>query len=246
MTTTIPIHRVRMAGYQIENGHFVMTKNVLVRVEAKLTKNTIGGGSSPDSSLYPLGWSSGSCPTHHQRGHLVAKSLGGSGGILGNLVTLTGGTNHPFMYAIETRVKRLVVNNPKSSYMYIVKCNYDDYQDVEIAPGFTVPCAMGNPFCLFPAPSGLSISLRHWIGGGPGAFITLGELCSKFDDPEASIGPANSGATEWHIPNGGYKLNSSHRHTAQYCAATSRFDPRNNLAQRQAFLNYAKHLGYGD
>jgi hypothetical protein len=242
MTTVVPHYDDLSISYQIGGHAKVLKSKVLTSATAQLSKKTMGGGSDASQNMYPPGWYSGGCPTHHQRGHLVGNTLGGTGDSCDNLVTLTAGTNHPFMYALEGKIKRYVEDNP-GQFMYEITCHYDGYTLVKIAEGFVVPCAVGNPLCLFPSPSGLTLRLRPFTLQGPPAWISLGEICSKYTDPVDELGPSASASTSWHIPNGGYKLNSGDYHNG-YCSANSVFEPLTNAKQSTEFVVYAKHLGY--
>jgi hypothetical protein len=72
-----------------------VSAEVVISAVASLTSTNMTGGSGPDGSILPPGWGGGSCPTHHNRGHLIGNKLGGPGNEKKNLVTLTAGTNHP-------------------------------------------------------------------------------------------------------------------------------------------------------
>ncbi len=244
MTTVVPHYDQAAQNYKIGGLSKTITyPSVLTKATARLKADTISGGTGPDGSLKPMGWYSGDCPTHHQRGHLVGNALGGTGDSLDNLVTLTAGSNHPFMYAIERVVNRYVRSKPLQAFHYEVTCGYSDYVLVEIAKGFWVPTVGNNPMCLFPAPASLTISLRHWLMGGPGAYISLGELCTGYEDPEAELGHGAATSTTWWIPNGGYKLNQGIQHTGSYCAGSVNLNTADKN-QSAAFVAYATHLGY--
>lgn len=72
---------------------------------AMITPHDIGTGTEANSAIRPPGFESGNHPHHHERGHLIGNQLGGDGNDPRNLVTLTGGTNHPHMEALEARVR---------------------------------------------------------------------------------------------------------------------------------------------
>ncbi|MCK8504078.1 DNA/RNA non-specific endonuclease [Myxococcus fulvus] len=72
---------------------------------ALITPADIGTGTPANQSIRPPGFVSGNHPDHHQRGHLIGNQLGGDGNHPMNLVTITGGTNHPHMEALEARVR---------------------------------------------------------------------------------------------------------------------------------------------
>ena len=113
-----------------------VSAEVVVSAEASLTSTNMTGGTGPDGSIFPPGWGSGTCPTHHNRGHLIGNKLGGPGNEKYNLVTLTAGTNHPFMYEFEDSVGCCVMANPGVSFIYKVECDYDGYSAF---PGFSIP-----------------------------------------------------------------------------------------------------------
>ena len=69
-------------------GRAVLTPELLLR----------NPGTDARNHLRPPGFISGADPHQHNRGHLVARSLGGSGRTMENLVTLFRIVNHPRMY----------------------------------------------------------------------------------------------------------------------------------------------------
>ena len=72
---------------------------------AVITPSDIGTGTEANSRIRPPGFEGGAHPNHHERGHLIGNQLGGDGNDPRNLVTLTGGTNHPHMENLEARVR---------------------------------------------------------------------------------------------------------------------------------------------
>lgn len=76
--------------------------------EAVIVASDLGIG-TPASRYRPAGFEGGAHPFHHDRGHLIARDLGGSGTDPRNLVTITGGSNHPTMFSTEQQVKALVL-----------------------------------------------------------------------------------------------------------------------------------------
>ncbi|MCZ2078505.1 MAG: DNA/RNA non-specific endonuclease, partial [Bryobacterales bacterium] len=72
---------------------------------AVITPSDIGTGTEANSRIRPPGFQGGAHPHHHERGHLIGNQLGGDGNDPRNLVTMTGGTNHPHMEALESRVR---------------------------------------------------------------------------------------------------------------------------------------------
>jgi hypothetical protein len=209
-----------------------VTATVVTKATAILNSTNMTGGSGPSADIQPPGWGDGTCPTHHNRGHLIGNDLGGPGNAANNLVTLTAGTNHPFMYEFEDAVRRYVIAHAGNNFTYTVECEYDGYQ---ATTGFPIPGAGGNPFCLFPAPNALRLSLQ---GGGP---IMLGDLVKHLPTPPTNLGAA-AFYTSLYVPNGGYKLYSSASHIANTCWATSQ-DPHSLIIQANAAA-YARKLGH--
>src|SRR5262249_55648402 len=76
--------------------------------EAVITRSDLDTGTDANRNIRPPGFEGGVHPFHHERGHLIANSLGGDGDNPLNLVTLTGGSNHPTMYSSEAQVYALV------------------------------------------------------------------------------------------------------------------------------------------
>lgn len=72
---------------------------------ALITPADIGTGTAANHSIRPPGFEHGNHPYHHQRGHLIGNQLGGDGNHPLNLVTITGGTNHPHMERLEAQVR---------------------------------------------------------------------------------------------------------------------------------------------
>lgn len=108
------------------------TAYVLVSNTALLTHNNMNGGTGPSNDITPPGFVSGNCPHHHQRGHLIGNKLGGSGQTIHNLVTLTEGTNHPFMYDYEDQIHLHVRNHVGTQYVYQVEAFYDENQYTQV------------------------------------------------------------------------------------------------------------------
>ena len=191
------------------------TNYVLVSNTALLTHNNMTGGSGPSNSINPAGFVSGDCPHHHQRGHLIGNKLGGSGQTINNLVTLTEGTNHPFMYEYEEAIYLHVKNRIGDTFVYQVEAFYDEsqYTNVEkpipagASPGSTFGAA-GNPYCDFPCPSHILITLKDSI---------------KNDYPTAHRIPLGSKVgNAAKILNGIYKFHQiSTRHIAGKCWAVT-------------------------
>lgn len=67
-------------------GKNIVTANVVTSASATLLHNNMNGGSGPSAAILPAGWSSGDCPAHHNRGHLIGNHLGGPGNVANNLV----------------------------------------------------------------------------------------------------------------------------------------------------------------
>jgi len=134
--------------------HGVTIKDLPVGAMARLNSKNMTGGRKPTHD--PPGFVRGDCQHHHQRGHLIGNTLGGPG-TNPNLVTLTEGTNHPFMYEFENLVKHHVGTHPGRDFLYIVAADYEesDYfgsDPLRVGVG-------GNPYCVFPAPSRLRLCL---------------------------------------------------------------------------------------
>ena len=210
-----------------------VTCKVVTKAVATLTSTNMTGGSAASSSINPPGWSSGDCPTHHQRGHLIGNNLGGPGDEPKNLVTLTAGTNHPFMYEYEDCVRRCVLANSGEMFTYTVECNYDAKSYTSIS-GFEIDGAGGNPFCLFPAPAFLTLSLMV-----KASYIKLGDLVKYLPKPPLDLGLA-AAYTHLNVANGGYKFYSSPTHVANSCWAVEK-----SFAKVKAGAEaYAKALGH--
>jgi hypothetical protein len=208
-----------------------VTADVVTMAVARLDSTNMGGGSAP-GAINPPGWGTGACPTHHNRGHLIGNALGGPGNDPSNLVTLTAGTNHPFMYEFEDAVKRYVTAHPGSTCTYKVECDYDGY---ERTAGFPIPGASGNPFCLFPAPAMLRLSL--WDG----VPVTLWDLTRHLANPPADLGSAAQ-LTSLLVYNGGYKLYTGATHLANSCWSVEH-NAHSQFVQ-DAATAYAQHLGH--
>lgn len=177
-----------------------LTCTVPTRAEARLTSTNITGGSAPQPGHDPPGFVTGSCPHHHQRGHLLGNALGGPG-TNPNLVTLTEGTNHPVMYAFEEAVCKHVLSAPGQTFRYVVCADYiaDQYLGDPLRPG-----VLGSPYCVFPAPTQLRAYLYD----------------AANQQPLAHRVPTESKASDGGliIPNGIYKFHEgSVVHTMNNC-----------------------------
>ncbi len=64
-------------------------------------------------------------PYHHERGHLIAKQLGGDGGDARNLVGLSDGTNAPLMADIEGFVSDTLRANVGGSVYIQTEVDYE-------------------------------------------------------------------------------------------------------------------------
>jgi hypothetical protein len=74
-------------------------------VNATLTPSMLGAGTRANRRLRPPGWQGDGDEFNEARGHLLAKSLGGTGRKMWNLVTLTqNGANQPQMSGFERAV----------------------------------------------------------------------------------------------------------------------------------------------
>ncbi len=119
--------------------------NPPISARATLKKGNMDGGQA--ATVDPIGFVSGECPYHHQRGHLIANTLGGKNE-LSNLVTLTDGANHPAMYSMERIVKNIVTAHPGTEFEYLVIADYDNNLYHKCLNG--VLGASGNPYCTPP------------------------------------------------------------------------------------------------
>ena len=90
-------------------------------IEAKITKDMIGTGTAPKSSIFPPGFKGGGPGSPgHARGHLLGKQLGGSGDDPRNLITIyQNGPNSPVMRDFETSIRKAVENGEIVSYKSI-------------------------------------------------------------------------------------------------------------------------------
>lgn len=184
--------------------------------EATLTSSNMTGGSGPSASIKPPGFVSGVCPHHHQRGHLIGNHLGGSGTEAKNLVTLTEGSNHPFMYEYEKMVYDHVKKNAGTSFTYRVTACYDTakYHQAPTAPGGASHGALSNPYCPLPCPESLVIDFYYTDTSG-----------TKVYPLEVNCFDSNGFSSKYkgpvHIPNGGYKFHEgSISHIQNGCWAT--------------------------
>ncbi len=207
-----------------------VTATVVTQAVATLTSANMGGGSGASNAINPPGWSSGDCPHHHNRGHLIGNKLGGPGDVANNLVTLTAGTNHPIMYEFENGVYNIVMANPNVNFTYTVVCGYDA-DDYSALQEFPIPGAANNPFCLFPAPAKLTLSLS-----GPNHHYTVAEIA------QAINGNVNNNSTGLTFPNGVYKLYQGIVHTNNNCWSVEH-NPNDPQVQNAA-TQYAQALGY--
>ncbi|MFZ0317494.1 MAG: DNA/RNA non-specific endonuclease [Candidatus Sulfotelmatobacter sp.] len=188
--------------------HGVARQGLPLSAIADLTSANMTGGSLPVHGQIVPGFVNGGCPEHHQRGHLIANTLGGPG-MNPNLVTLTEGTNHPLMYEFERMVRAHVLGNQGSTFHYAV---YADYIESEYSGDGIRFGVQGNPNCAFPAPSRLRLYLFDSNNAQPLAHL-VPDL-AKTDDGGLIIG------------NGTYKFHYGHvTHTANDCWAAERNTP---------------------
>ncbi len=214
---------------------------VVTNASATLRHNNMTGGSGASSTINPPGWGSGTCPMHHNRGHLIGNALGGPGNVANNLVTLVSGTNHPIMYDYEAYVRIFVANNAlREPFTYLVECDYSA-TNYTLTPGFTVPGAAGNPFCLFPCPAGLALSLRDTTGTS----VTINELVTAAGQ-QWSVSKLQNFYTmmmsgeKLLIPNGVFKQYGAQAHFTNNCWSVTHAA---NVLGTDA-TNYATTLGY--
>ncbi|MEM6635256.1 MAG: DNA/RNA non-specific endonuclease [Pseudomonadota bacterium] len=180
-----------------------VTHYVPVKATATLTAANLAQGSGPQND--PPGFVSGDCPEHHQRGHIIGNQLGGPGKNP-NLVTLSEGTNHPVMAEFEAAVREKVQASAHA-LTYQVDILYDEASYSGTADGRWG--VLGNPFCLFPAPSSLLLSLYYTDVNG----VVQHPLLSRLPD----FGRQGNALI---VPNGIYKFHyGSQRHVKAGCWA---------------------------
>lgn len=182
---------------------------------AILTSANMTGGSGPAAALHPPGFVTGLCPHHHQRGHLIAKQLGGNGNDIRNLVTLTNGSNHPFMYEYELLVYNFVVNNAGVDFVYRVTAQYDlnNYYLAPPAPGGATAGALSNPYCPPPCPESLTIEFYYVDIFNQKVFPLVVSSFDQQSYQQNYQGPVT-------IQNGGYKFHEgSVMHVNNHCWA---------------------------
>jgi DNA/RNA non-specific endonuclease len=190
---------------------------VPLTAEAVLTSTNMTGGTGPSGSIRPPGFVTGSCPNHHQRGHLIGNKLGGSGTDARNLVTLTEGSNHPAMYEFENMVYAFVRQNPGMNFTYRVTAQYNvlNYSAAPAVPHGAPLGVLGNPYCPPPCPESLKLELIYTNAHGVSSY------------PIATAGYDGAGVFQQQlyqaviIQNGMYKFHEgSVRHVANQCWAS--------------------------
>ncbi|MCC5072294.1 DNA/RNA non-specific endonuclease [Xanthomonas campestris] len=174
---------------------------------ATLKFNNMSGGEV--AKLNPPGFVSGGCPHHHQRGHLIGNTLGGKNE-MENLVTLTDGSNHPAMFAVERIVKKYVLAHKATTFTYTVEVCYSNYS---LGPeGYSG--ALGNRYCNDPCPSHLLIGLVDDTSGFE--VFSNSQVFDDYDDPGLSVAffKHHMDGNKIKIMNGMYKQHSTlHVHT---------------------------------
>jgi len=109
-------------------------------VSATLTRSTIGGGTKANRNLKPPGWLGNGKTYKESRGHLQAKSLGGTGDDLRDLVTIKQNpTNTPQMSTFEDEIRRRVLSGEVIEYL--VK---PFYTDAALRPAAILMTALGS------------------------------------------------------------------------------------------------------
>lgn len=231
------IYTSAVVHWQRPDGTWLQ-QQVPASARAQLTPTNMNGGSAPLATILPPGWGTGGCPMHHQRGHLVGQALGGPGNDPQNLVTLVAGTNHPFMYDYEAAVKTFVQAEPgRAPFTYTVSCSYDQ-PSYTATPGFPYYGAAGNPFCLWPAPVMLLLSLID-VFGTP---VDVAELFPLWTPAQEATFRSNmmiGGAIV--ILNGIYKNYTGAVHTANGCWAVTH-NPALLLPAAAACAHSLNHL----
>lgn len=226
-----------LVSWQRPDGS-TMQQQVPSWASAQLTPTNMSGGSGPDASITPPGWGTGVCPMHHQRGHLIGQALGGPGNDARNLVTLVSGTNHPFMYDYEAAVKSFVAANvTRAPFTYTVACSYDA-SFYMATPGFPYYGVAGNPFCLWPAPAVILLSLVDAVGTA----VDVAELFPHWAPADVANFKLNmmiGGAIA--ILNGVYKNYNGAVHVANGCWAVTH-DAAALLPAATAYAHALNHL----
>lgn len=107
---------------------------------ATITQPMLGTGSRASRHLKPPGWSGNGDAYNEARGHLQGAQLGGTGGDLRNIVTLTQKpTNSPDMRAFEDHVARKVRNGEVVDYFV-----QPMYQGLGLAPDMILMMEQGS------------------------------------------------------------------------------------------------------
>lgn len=86
------------------------------QAEAYITKDMIGKGTKANNNIKPAGFVSGLKPISHNRGHIIARDLGGDGNDVRNLTTLHRQANSPVMRKHEQDVKKVVMSGENVFY----------------------------------------------------------------------------------------------------------------------------------
>jgi len=139
----------------IQRGISNITYNAPNYSEADLT-HPRATGTSPSSN--PPGWCepfSASNPSnqgqthphHHERGHLIGKQFGGTGG-LKNIVTMTDATNGYYMLDHEKSLANYIDSNKTSTVYYKVTAKYSTFTDKN---------KHGEAFLKNPAPRSITM-----------------------------------------------------------------------------------------
>ena len=107
---------------------------------ATVVAKMLGTGTEPDRRLKPVGWSGNGTLYNEARGHIIAKQLGGSGGDIENLMTLTQNpTNSSHMHRFENKVARLARKGDFVDYQ-VTPLYSDDF----LPPSGALMVAMGS------------------------------------------------------------------------------------------------------
>jgi hypothetical protein len=205
----MPIHPI----YEPDNP---ANGNPPQKAYAILKKGQMDGGQK--ATINPIGFVNGICPYHHQRGHLIGNDLGGKNDRR-NLVTLTDGSNHPAMYAMERIVKKIVEDGKGREFDYVVIADYDINLYQKCQNG--VRGAAGNPFCTPPdVPAQLRIGLT--AKGSAKSLLDDLDLLKHYDDAKKVTAKWKEFMTRdgfFCVGNGMYKEHKNPNNHVPTCAA---------------------------
>jgi hypothetical protein len=139
------------------------------------------------------------------------------------------------MYEFEEAVKKFVLANQGVDFQYEVVCNYEKASYTAL-DGYDIPGASGNPFCLFPAPAFLDLSLKK-----NQTLQSLAAIAAFLPKPPDDLGTM-AAVTSLRVANGGYKLYSGTSHFAANCASVNDLSTNADLKNKAKL--YARALGH--